>query len=348
MSAGEPTYLNNAGTSWPKAPGVADAVARTLAADPRDYGSIFEAARERIARCLAVGDASELLLTPGCTSALATMINAMPWRAGDVVVTSAVEHKAMLAPIHALVRNAGVVHRVVSYREGPAFDLDALDGILSAGNVGLVAVTAASNVTGERLPTVDIADRARVHGVATLVDAAQVVGLTQEGLPAFGAECVAFAGHKGPLAPQGIGGLWVAPGFSVRPGYCEVGSVDLPGAVAMAHSLEWLHARDAPAASPVELRARLAEGLRARARCTVLGSDTHTTATLSLLHEGLPVAEAEAYFAQHGIVVRAGQHCASAALEMLGAPKGTIRLSFGPFNTQADVEAVLRAVDAVP
>jgi selenocysteine lyase/cysteine desulfurase len=61
---------------------------------------------------------------------------------------------------------------------------------------------------------------------------------------------------------------------------------------------------------------------------------------------GLPLANAEAHFEAHGIVVRAGQHCAPLALQTLGAPDGVLRISFGHGNVDADVDAVLAAIDA--
>lgn len=341
-------YLNQAGTSWPKAPGVLEAVDMTLRSDPARYGELFVDARDRIAAVLGIVETDQLLLTPGCTSAIASVLLSRPWQPGDVVITSALEHQAMLTPIDALVRHRGVVHHQIAYRPGQPFALEELAERLAEGRVRAVAVTAASNVTGELLPVHAITAAARSAGVFSLVDAAQSAGLVHLDLPELGADAVAFAGHKGPLAPQGIGGLWIRDGaeFEVPPGYCDLGSVNLPGAVAMASSLEWLASTPTHRQRPRDLRRRLYDALQARDHCTVFGEGGPSTSAVSLLHTRLPVDQAEAHFSAHGIIVRAGRHCASRALRGLGAPDGTIRISFGVFNREDDVDAVLKALDA--
>ncbi len=347
--ASQPIYLNNAGTSWPKAPGGTQRVHQVLDADPRTYGALFQDARARIAARLGVSDPERLLLTPGCTSALATVIHGRRWEPGDVVVTSALEHQAVLSPIEALVRSAGVRHHVVPYRPGTPFDRDDLASVLRAGRVRAVVVTAASNVTGECLPVAEIVADARAAGAECIVDAAQTAGLIPLDVEAWGADAVAFAGHKGPLAPQGIGGLWLADGVAEAPGYCDVGSVDLPGAVALAGGLEWLASDASPSPGhAIALRDRLRSRLLERGECVVLGGEGQSTATLSVRHARIPLADAEAGFADQGIVVRAGRHCAPRALEALGVPEGTLRFSFGPFNVESDVDAVLAAIDGWP
>ena len=341
-------YLNQAGTSWPKAPGVLEAVDMTLRVDPARHGELFVDARDRIAAVLGIAQTDALLLTPGCTSAIASVLLSLPWQPGDMVLTSAVEHQAMLTPIDALVRHRGVEHHEIAYRPGQPFDLDELGDRLATGRVRAVAVTAASNVTGELLPVEAIAAAARDAGAFSLVDAAQSAGLVHLDLPDLASDAVAFAGHKGPLAPQGIGGLWVRPGSDIATptGYCDLGSVNLPGAVAMASSLEWLASTATHRQRPIDLRRRLFAALRARNDCTVFGGEGPSTSAVSLLHARLPVHLAEEHFAAHGIVVRAGRHCAGRALQGLGAPDGTIRISFGVFNREDDVDAVIEALDA--
>ncbi len=301
-------YLNQAGTSWPKAPGVLEAVDTTLRVDPARYGGLFVDARARIAGALGIAEPEQLLLTPGCTSAIASGLLSQPWRPGDVVITSALEHQAMLSPIDALVRHRGVVHHEVAYRPGQPFALEELVERLEGGRVRVVAVTAASNVTGEVLPVQAITAAARDAGAFSLVDAAQSTGLLHLDLPGLGADAVAFAGHKGPLAPQGIGGLWIRSDaeFEVPPGYCDLGSVNLPGAVAMASSLEWLASTPTHRQRPLELRRRLCDALRVRDDCTVLGGDGPSTSAVSLLHDRLPIGRAEAHFSGHGIIIASG------------------------------------------
>lgn len=336
-------YLNNAGTSWPKAPGVAEVVQEILAQDPSRAGACFETARAGIAKVLGVEEPEQLLLTPGCTSALQVCLSAIAWEQGDTVLTSSVEHHAVLGPIRGLARLAGVRHIEVPYRPGAPFDLERYRALLRSHRVRAVVFTAASNVTGERLPVPEICGLAREEGALAVLDGAQIVGLDLRALPAWGADVVTFAGHKAPLAPVGVGGLWSAPASPIEVGFCDVGSVDLPGAAALAHSLGWL-ATQTPEHRVLNLRRALAEGVESLAKWQVVGSAGEHTATLSVVHEHADLREVAAQLAEEGIVARAGLHCASSACAAVGFPAGTLRFSFGPFNALDDVDAVLTAL----
>jgi selenocysteine lyase/cysteine desulfurase len=92
----------------------------------------------------------------------------------------------------------------------------------------------------------------------------------------------------------------------------------------------------------------LRAALRDQPGCRVFGAaETPHTAAVSFLVDGLPLACAEAHFSERGITLRAGQHCAPSALQAIGAPEGTIRASFGPFNSDSDVDAIAAAVKDV-
>jgi selenocysteine lyase/cysteine desulfurase len=363
-------YLNNAGTSWPKAPGVRAAMVAALAAAPTDFEAVFSRAHQRAGSFLGLAHAQRLLFSPGCTSALGVAVADLPWRAGDVIVTSALEHHALARPVEKLARDLGVRHEMSPYAAGRPLDLQWLREVLGRGDVRLVAMASASNLTGELLPVEEAAKLAREHGALMLVDAAQTAGILPLDLSEAAVDLVACAGHKGLLGPQGIGLLWAAPEVhfespwatcelrqpteasrpdcSAFPSYCDLGSVNLAGAAGLAASLQWLEERG-PARAWVGPRAcarRLVEELAERPGVQVLGSPTAPrTATVALTLEALPLQRAESFFAQRGIVVRAGSHCAPWALQALRVPEGCLRISFGPFNEPADVDAVLAVID---
>jgi cysteine sulfinate desulfinase len=187
-------------------------------------------------------------------------------------------------------------------------------------------------------------------------------------------DLLVFAGHKGPLAPHGIGGLWAASSIEFQspaavceigplgtdsnasqsgrprcasfPGDCDVGSANLAAAGGLAAALNWRRARADDLYRDARLRAaRLREALRQQPGCRVFGGErVPHTAALSFLIDDLPLPAAEAFFAERGITLRAGQHCAPLALQAIGAPEGTLRVSFGPFNRDSDVDAIVAAV----
>ena len=118
----------------------------------------------------------------------------------------------------------------------------------------------------------------------------------------------------------------------------------MPAAAAMATSLEWLLANAPRRERAIALRRRLFEALRSRPDCRVFGGDGPSTSALSFLSDTIDVADAQAHFEARGVTLRAGRHCAATALHRLGAPQGTIRPSFGVFNDQEDLDALLAAL----
>ena len=338
-------YANAAGTSWPKPAGVVDAVQRAMLADPSDNAARYREGHEAVRRFFGVPDAAaeRLLLAPSCTSALGVALGDLQLERGDVVITSSLEHHALARPVQKLVWERGVVHAQAPCAPGAPIDLDYVEATLRAGRVRLVAVTGASNVTGERLRIEALAELAHAHGALLLLDAAQLAGLVPLDVAALGVDLLTFAGHKAMLGPFGVGGLWAAPhvpfvcpaatcevrteaGAGPRapfPGFCDLGSVDLPA-----------------------LARRLLAACRERERCRVLGGDGPRTATVSFTLDHIALGDAQRHFRERGVVLRAGTHCAPMALEALGAPEGCVRVSFGPHNRDEDVDAVLAAIDA--
>jgi len=379
----ESIYVNNAGTSWPKAPRVIEAASAALAAPPEASRQVLAAAHAEVCRALGVMQPERLLLTGSCTAALALVLGDLPLQEGDVVLTSALEHHALLRPLQQLVLRRGIVLETSPYAPGSPFDLDFARELLRGGQVRLIAVSGASNVTGELLPVEELGRLAHEHGVPVLLDAAQTMGVVPIDVSAMAVDMLVFAGHKGPLAPHGIGGLWVAPRVVLQspaavcaieaaaadagvdghatlrratprcasfPGDCDVGSMNLAAAAGLAAALRWRREQKEDVFRQARLlRARLHEALGDVASCRVLGGQhAPHTAALSLVMDDLPLARAEAHFAERGIALRAGQHCAPYALQAIGAPEGTVRVSFGPFNQNSDIDAIVEAiVDAI-
>lgn len=374
MSDPHAVYLNHAGTSWPKAPGVVDAVQRAMLADPRGNAELYRVAHAAVARFFGIDSPDRLLLAPACTSALAVALGDLELGCGDAVLTSQLEHHALVRPIQKLALDRGVRHVLAPYRPGEPIDLEFVERELRAGAVRLVAVTGASNVTGERLPVEALVRLAHAHDALVLLDAAQLAGLVDVDVRTLGVDLMAFAAHKAMRAPFGVGGLWAAPhvrfrcptavceiggdggrrGTGTFPGFCDMGSVDFPALAGVAAAIDWLEARtDEQRQRPLRLADRLRRELLVRGDCRVLGAGpdrgVRYTATVSLLPDRLPLADAQRHFREHGdLVVRAGQHCAPLALEALDAREGCLRISFGPDNDDADVDRVLAALDASP
>jgi len=371
-------YLDHGATSWPKAPGVVEAVARFLeheAGNPGRGGHrltvaasrTIETAREDVA-FLFGADPERTLFGPGATFWLNTVLLSR-LGPGDRVVTSSLEHNAVMRPLRQLEASRGV-EIVVVPGEGP-------DGLpttaafktrVDEAPTALVVLTHASNVTGEVAPVAEIA--LAVAPAPVLVDGAQSAGSLPIDFSRLGAAAYVCSGHKGLLGPQGVGVLLLDEGFDVEPlvrggtgsrseseempehlpDGLEAGTPNGPGIAGLGAACRWLAERGIAAVAEHERRLvrRLGDGLRETSSVNLRGwhDDAPHTGVLSFTVDGADNGELAARLdREHQICLRAGLHCAPAAHRRLGTfPNGTLRAGIGPFNTEADVDALVDAI----
>ena len=365
----ETLYFNHAGTTWPKPRVVQQAVQNLSISDSLDWSSQFQVWRDAIASFFRVEPAN-LLLTPSCTTALSLAISEFEWNTGDRLLISGLEHHALHAPAYRLVR-MGVDLEVLPSLPGDPVVLQELEACLKKGNVKLVAVSAASNVTGEILPIEAIIDLAHQHGAKVLVDAAQTAGWGWHDLAALGADMFAFAGHKGPHAIWGIGGLYIAPEVcmsslpascevpvgnsggavcSTKPGFCDAGSVNLFAMASLAAAVEWLETPENQhrLENAQSMADQVYQVLDARPSCTVYGSADPKLRmpTVAFTSETFSPSELAARLRAKGVIVSGGLQCAPLAHRTIGtAPNGVVRISLGPGNSEADVEQLVQTIE---
>jgi len=296
---------------------------------------------------------------------LALAVSACRFRPGDIILTSSVEHEALLRPIRVL-RDSGLVrHVAVPYTDDGVVDPDAVAVHLRTGRVRLVACTMASNVTGQVVPVADLCAVAHQYAALCLVDAAQTAGVTAVDVPAIGADMVALAGHKGAQGPHGIGALYVAPAVALTgpvaaatagacaipaplPSYCDIGSVNIAAAAGLAAGIEHVLERgiEVIARRIQTLAARLADGIAAHSGLRRVGAGGSLHTGIVSVVAGCSAGELGADLRARGIVTSAGRHCAPMAHRALGTGTGTVRLSVGATTTSADVDAALAALYA--
>ena len=369
-------YLDNAATTWPKPKEVAEAVAACIEAVPgtpgrgshqgaRQAARIAFEAREEIAALFDVDDATRIAFCGNATQALNTALFGL-LHPGDVVVTSSWEHNAVVRPLHVLEQKGVVIRKIPPTQEGP-LDLTALEAALPGAKA--LVLTHASNVTGAILPLQEAAALAARHGCLVIVDAAQTAGV--EEIKAFwGLHVIAFAGHKGLLGPQGTGGLYVAPQVSVKPlifggtgsrseereqpsfypDCLESGTLNTPGLAGLLAGVRFVRTTGMEKIRyrESELAEKLRTALRKMQGISMKGEKQGQlqTAVLSFTVEGIDSNVAALWLEEKaGIICRAGLHCAPWAHEALGTLEtGTIRLSPGYFNTDAEIEAAIKAL----
>lgn len=370
-------YLNNAATSWPKAPGVAAAVQKALAnplGDVRRASTCssgpIEDCRHLVAQLFGVDDTSRIVFTLNATMALNIAIQGVDLRPGDLVVTSAAEHNSVLRPIEKLRRERGVEAAIIPLGSDglpePEELLRALDRAPS-----LVVLTHASNVTGRIFPVGHWFAKAKTAGALTLLDASQSVGHLQVSPAAVTADMIAFTGHKGLLGPTGVGGLYVGPGIDVEqlvvggtgarsdlidhpadmPDRLEAGTHNVPGLAGLAAALRWLKSSgDQLNRVAHERTAQLRIGLGAIPEVKILDpAEGERIGIVSFCIAGWNVEDAGLVLNESfSIVCRAGLHCAPRIHQWIGSgPAGSLRFSVSGFNTEEDIATAVAAVRQV-
>jgi len=371
-------YLDNAATSFPKAPGVAEAVAQCIEQGAGGTGRSFGAAgaaparivfdtRQRLAQLLGHGDSADIVLAPSATLALNMALSGLVG-AGQQVVTTSLEHNAVARPITYL-QGLGCEVTRVPCPEGLAPEPEAFREALKP-NTALIAMVHVSNVTGAILPLAGVADVAREAGVPLLVDASQSAGSMPISIGRERPDLLAFAGHKGLLGPSGTGGMYVGPsvdlpplwrggtgsrGFSAehpteRPDCYESGTPNLPGLAGLGVSAQYLLDRSIEAVREHEVRLveELIAGLVEIPGVVIYGPQAAgERGSLVSLNVGDldPAAVGMHLERDYGIITRCGFHCAAWAHESMGTlDRGAVRLSVSPFTTEAEIDQAVRAV----
>ncbi len=322
-------------------------------------------ARAQVAALLG-GQPAEIVFTSGGTEALNHALRgaAEAFPAKRHLVTTAVEHSAVRA-LAGWLQRQGFEITVLGVDGEGRLDLAELEAALRPDTL-MVALMAANNETGVRFPVAEAAVRARRAGALVAVDAVQAVGKVPVDVAAWGADLVAFSGHKF-HGPKGVGGLWIRRGVRLRPflvgGEQERGrrggTENLPGIVGLGKAAELALAHLPDQERVADLRDRLESLLReALPDLRIHGGGAERLPNTSLL--ALPDVEGEALqlrLSQRGICVSTGSACTtgrpepSHVLQAMGVPpdlaRGTVRLSLGRETTAGEVEAVAIALPQV-
>lgn len=376
-------YLDNAATSFPKPPEVGarmreyvDEVGASV-----NRGS-YEAAqraelvtlrlRQRLCALFGFADPSHVILTPGNTWGL-NMLLLGALRPGDHVLVSAMEHNAVMRPLTQLAKRGVAFDRIPCDAEG-RLPIGRIEPMLRP-NTRLVLLAHASNVSGTVQDAAAVGEICAARGIPFALDAAQTAGHIPLDFTALRLSALSVPAHKGLMGPQGMGALLLRPDFAKTlepivsggtgsvsdsediplylPDRFEPGTPNLPGIYGWEAALEYLEdvTVEAVAAHDRALSARLLGGLRDVPGVSLIGPDTTEgrVGVFSLDFPGKDNAEIAARLEEEfGILTRCGLHCAPNAHRTLGTfPRGTVRLSLGWFNTEADIDRALQAVKAL-
>lgn len=377
-SATEPRiYLDHAATSFPKAPGVMEALAHYVGQNGASAGrgayreafeakKILEDCRSALASLLNISQPHRLVFTLNSTDALNLALKGI-LKAGDHVLTSCMEHNSVSRPLLNLSQHSGVTFTKVPLSLEGEIDWKEFEKSIRS-NTKLFVFIHGSNVSGTLSPIAQIGERARRHGIPLLVDAAQTAGAFPIDVEAMKIDLLAMPGHKALLGPLGTGALWVREGIdlvtlkeggtgsfseedqqpSSWPDIHESGSHNLLGLAGLKAACDYLKQKEIKKIRPhkINLIRQFYEGLGKISGLRVIApcDPEKNAGVISLCFEGKnPQEVASQLDESYRIQVRPGLHCSPWAHQSLGTyPSGTVRFSLGYSNTAEEIEQALR------
>jgi cysteine desulfurase / selenocysteine lyase len=374
-------YLDHAATSWPKPAEVVCAVREFLecsSGNPGrsghslsiEAGRIVYETRETVADFFNAPDSMRVIFMHNATYAINTAVSGL-LEPGDTVVTTSIEHNAVMRPLRALERQ-GVRVITVACDACGGLDQAAYKRVLAQG-ARLVVLNHASNVIGNLMPIEELAKTAHRYGALVLVDSAQSAGVVPLDMQAMNIDLLAFTGHKGLQGPQGTGGLIIGPGVDpeelrplvyggtgsssgsedqpeVLPDKYESGTSNGPGIAGLMAGIQWISAKtlDTISAHHDRLVVRLMGGLAEIPGVKTYGPEAGVKRAplVSFNVEGRSASEVGMRLDdEFGVQCRVGLHCAPAAHRTMGTfPDGAVRFSIGPMTAESEVESAVSAV----
>lgn len=376
-------YLDNASTTFPKAPTVATAMSdyitnrgininRGSYALAYDVEDIIYTTRQRLHTLFNGQDPAHVIFTQNVTMSLNMVIKGL-LKAGDHVLVSSMEHNAVMRPLTQLL-DKDITFDTIPCDSTGSIQMDFIEPLIRPNTVALI-INHASNVCGTIQPLKSIGPICKAHNLQFIVDAAQTAGVIPIDVKACHIDALCFTGHKGLLGPQGIGGIILTKEMAQNltpliaggtgsfshletlpthmPDAFESGTLNLPGIIGLNEGLAYIESQGMDNIHNHELALTQAflEGLQSIDGINIVGKQNiqDRTAVVSITIDGMdPANIAYELESTYHIMTRVGLHCAPRAHQTLGTyPEGTVRFSFGYANTHKDVESALSALHKI-
>lgn len=380
-------YLDQASTTYPKPECVAKAVYEYMTGNGSNinrgcYENAYDTeevvleTRELLCELFDGPDCKNVVFTKNVTESLNVVLKGF-LKPGDHVLVSSMEHNAVMRPIRQLEKNGVEFDRVPCSEQGE-LKLQSMEALLRQ-NTKAVVMMHASNVCGTILPLKEVGAFCKTHGLKFIADCAQTAGTMPISMKEMNIDILCFTGHKGLYGPQGIGGFILQeemisamtpllsggtgsishteeiPEF--MPDRFEPGTMNLPGIFGLNSALGWINEvglENIYNKERILTRIFLEEIGKMDPKgekIKLVGKKTEEgrTAVVSIQTPGRDVSEV-AYLLDknYGIMTRVGLHCAPSAHQTLGTyPTGTVRFSFGYFNTEEEVLFAVKALEEI-
>ena len=380
-------YLDQASTSFPKAPGVAQAMMDYLTMNGVNvnrgcYSSAYSAeeviyeTRQLLAELFHFSKCKNVIFTPNVTTSLNFILKGF-LKPGDHILVSAMEHNAVMRPVVQLA-SLGISFDRIPCRTDGSMILEKVEELIRPETKAIVTLHA-SNVCGTRMPLDALGEICQRHQLYFVVDSAQTAGIVPINMDKMHIDALAFTGHKGLRGPQGTGGFLVSQELAEQmeplisggtgsvshteeipdfmPDRFESGTPNLPGIYGLHETLLYLktHSLQAINEKELSLTGYFLEQLQALddtgRHIRIIGKKdlTNRNAVVSIQTPEIDMSQvAWQLDNEYGVMTRVGLHCAPNAHKTLGTyPAGTIRFSFGPENTKNELDFAIQGLKKI-
>ena len=380
-------YLDQASTSFPKAPGVAQAMMDYLTMNGVNvnrgcYSSAYSAeeviyeTRQLLAELFHFSKCKNVIFTPNVTTSLNFILKGF-LKPGDHILVSAMEHNAVMRPVVQLA-SSGISFDRIPCRTDGSMILEKVEELIRPETKAIVTLHA-SNVCGTRMPLDALGEICQRHQLYFVVDSAQTAGIVPINMDKMHIDALAFTGHKGLRGPQGTGGFLVSQDLAEQmeplisggtgsvshteeipdfmPDRFESGTPNLPGIYGLHEALLYLktHSLQAINEKELSLTGYFLEQLQALddtgRHIRIIGKKdlTDRNAVVSIQTPEIDMSQvAWQLDNEYGVMTRVGLHCAPNAHKTLGTyPAGTIRFSFGPENTKNELDFAIQGLKKI-
>ena len=335
---------------------------------------LHEAARETVRKFINAHSTNEIVFTRGTTESLNLVASSFTegcMKEGDEVVVSTMEHHSNIVPWQLQAQRRGIVLKVIPMTEEGVLDLDAYRKLFTE-RTRLVSITHVSNVLGTVNPIKEMTHIAHEHGIPVMVDGAQSVPHFAVDVQELDCEFLAFSGHK-VYGPTGVGVLYGKEAWLDRlPPYqgggemiehvsfekttferpplkFEAGTPDYIATHGLAKALDYVSSlgMDNILSHEQDLTRYALQQLRSVEGIHIYGhSNDSGDAVISFNVGNIHPMDLGTLLDQLGIAVRTGHHCAQPLIDRLGV-LGTVRASFGLYNTREEVDALVAGIKRV-
>lgn len=329
-----------------------------------------EITREMVREYINAASTEEIVFTRGTTEAINLVASSFggAFSHGDEIIITAMEHHANIVPWQLIQRNKRIHLRVVPINDKGEVDIQAYEDLFTE-NTRFVAISHVSNVLGTVNPVKEMIHIAHKHGIPVLVDGAQAVSYMKVDVQDLKADFYAFSAHK-MYGPTGVGVLYGKKKFFEQmppyqgggemigtvsfekttfarlPYKFEAGTPDFVGIAAFAEAIRFINniGIENIAAHEDALMKAATEGLMKIPGMKIYGTSPDKSAVISFLVNNINSYDMGTILDKLGIAVRTGHHCAEPLMHRLGVD-GTVRASFGVYNTMEEVDAFIAAVE---